>query len=138
MEADPSKFDLLRARLEADVERPAVIAITSSTAEDGNAAVAWGLACSLAATGYPTVFIDTTLSAPAITEPVQRLRFDQLATQLSASQETASFAVLTLGDPALQRRTSQRNIVSAFQILRSKFDYVVITADSALSSPFAT
>ncbi len=138
LEMDTSKFDLLRARLEAELERPAVIAITSSTAEDGNEVAAWGLACSLAATGYPAIFIDTSLSAPAITEPAQRLRFDEIASQLNPSQGSAGFAVLTLGDPTLQKRTSQRSIVSAFQILRGKFDYVVINAGSALSSSFAT
>lgn len=134
---DTPDFDLLRARLEAEVERPAVIAITSSTAEDGNDVAAWGLACSLAATGYPTAFIDTRASAPTFPEPAQRLRLDDIVAQLSASREATSFAVLTLADPALQRRTSQRNIASAFDLLRGKFDYIVVAADSALSSPFA-
>ncbi|MGB8203209.1 MAG: hypothetical protein WCE83_00880, partial [Candidatus Baltobacteraceae bacterium] len=75
---DTSKFDLLRARLEGEVERPAVIAITSSTAEDGSDVAAWGLACSLAAAGYPTVFIDTRVATPAAKESPQRLRLDDI------------------------------------------------------------
>ena len=138
IEMDSPKFDLLRARLEAEIERPAVIAITSSIAEDGNEVAAWGLACSLAATGYPTIFMDTSLSAPTMTEPAQRLRLDEIANQLDPSQGSASFAVLTLGDPTLQKRTSQRSIVSSFQVLRTKFDYVIINAGFALSSSFAT
>jgi Mrp family chromosome partitioning ATPase len=135
---DTSPFDLLRARLEAAVERPAVIAITSSTLEDGNDHAAWGLACSLAATGYPTAFVDARVSNSAPDEPTKRLRLDDIVAQLVASHGMASFALLTLGDPALQRSTSQRNIVSAFELLHRKFDYVVISADSPLGSPFAT
>lgn len=136
--ADTSEFDLLRAHVEADVERPAVIAITSSTAHDGGDVAAWALACSLAGTGYPTAFIDARVSVSTAEQPAQRLRLDDIIAQLVASHETPSFAILTLGEPALQRRTSQRNISSAFEILRGKFDYVIISADSALTSPFAT
>ncbi len=137
LERANATFDLLRAQLEVQLQRPAVIAITSSTAEDGKEVAAWALAYSLATSGYPTLFVDTSLAGPSITEPTRRLRLDELAHQLSPSQGHGSFAALTLGDPTLQRTTSQRNITSAFEILRSKFDYVVVNTECGLSSSFA-
>lgn len=137
--AGTGKFDLLRVRLEAEIARPAVIALTSSTSEDGSEVAAQGLANSLAGAGYSTLYIETSLAGRSQSKPAAELELGELA-RLQAVPNPASgvAAVLTLSDATLQRKTSQRGLQTALETLRSKFDYVVINAGYGASASFAT
>jgi Mrp family chromosome partitioning ATPase len=130
-------FDLLRARLEFEIAPPAVIAITSSTAEDGKEIAARGLAYSLATTGYATLLLDTCLASRSPSMPPQKLTFEEAGRQLTPDSGAGTISVLNLGDLLMQKVTNQRHIASALGILRSKFDYVIINTDNGGSTAFA-
>jgi Mrp family chromosome partitioning ATPase len=129
-------FDMLRAKLEFEVAPPAVIAITSSTAEDGKEIVARGLAYSLATAGYATLLLDTCLASRSPSMTPQRLTFEEAGRQLTP-ESGPGIAVLNLGDLLMQKVTSHRHILSALEILRSKFDYVIINTDCGGATAFA-
>jgi Mrp family chromosome partitioning ATPase len=131
-------FDLLRAKVEFELGPPAVLAITSSTAEDGKEVTARGLAYSLAATGYATLYLDTCLTRRGLSlPPPQRLTFEEAGRQLTPDPGAGKLAVLNLGDLLMQRVTNQRHVISALEILRSKFDYVIINTEYGGSTAFA-
>ena len=135
-ESATADFDLLRARVEGDVQRPAVVAITASTAGDGKEMAARGLAYALAEAGYQTLFIDATPSRGSGRSSMQAPTLEEIARRLTIDSGVGNLAVAIVDDPALQRRTSQRNVQSALDMLRSKFDYIVVSAESGTSSPF--
>jgi len=136
--AGTADFDQLRARLEVEVARPAVIAITSSTDGDGKDIATRGLAYSLATAGYSTLLLYTSLGSRGPGKPAPGLTLEDIGRQATPDPGTGNPAVLTLSDPLLQKTTSQRNLRSALEILRSKFDYVVIDAEQAVATSFAT
>ena len=129
------EFDLLRARLEAEVARPAVIAITSSTSEDGKEVAARGLASSLAGTGYPTLYIDTCSTGRNVPMTFMGMSLEEIGRQVSPDP-SGHLTVLTLSDPSLQKTSSRRNIQLALEALRHKFDYIVVSTEHGVSSSF--
>ena len=136
--AGSAKFDLLRARIEVEIGRPAVLAVTSSTAGDGKEITARSLAYSLSYTGYSTLFIDTSLASRSLSKPAEGLALDEIGRQQPTPDAgSGNLAVLTLSAPTLQRTTSQRGMQSALEILRSKFDYVIVSTEYATSTSFA-
>jgi len=56
----------LRARLEAELNRPAVLLVTSATQEDGKSVTAFGLATSFSEAGYRSVLIDANPLRPQL------------------------------------------------------------------------
>ena len=136
--ANPAaNFDLIRARVENDVPRPAVIVITSTTSEDGKEITARGLALSLAETGCKTLFVSASVGHSGPAKTTQMLDAE-IARQLSLLSGAGNVSVLNLSDPGLQQRSGQRSIHSALTLLRDKFDYVVIDAECGAASSFAT
>ena len=137
--ADPSTtFDVLRSRIEVEVERPAVIAITSSAAEDGKEAVAYGLATSLSKSGYITLFIDTSPSSYELSRTSDARSLEEIARLQPIPDISAeNLACLKLSDSALQSRSNYRSMRIAFACLQSKFDFVVISTDYGARSSFA-
>jgi hypothetical protein len=137
--AGSASFDDLRAQLEGGVSRPAVIAIASSTSEDGKEIAARGLAHSLATTGYTTLLINVGLSGRGPAKQSSGLPLDEIVSRISTpSAGSGNLSVLTLSDPALQRTTSQRGVESALAILRRKFEFVVISTEFDASPSFTT
>jgi cellulose biosynthesis protein BcsQ len=130
-------FDLLRVRIETAIRRPSVIVITSLTSRDGMDITAKQLADSLAAAGYNTLFADASLATVGLVKATEGLTFDEVA-RLSSTSVSDHPVVLMLNDPSLQRRTSARSVVAALETLRAKFDYVLISAEYSLATPFAT
>jgi hypothetical protein len=136
--AGSPNFDDLRARLEGEIARPAVIAVASSTSEDGKDIAGRGLAHSLAIAGYSTLLVDTRIANRGQVKFPQGLGLDEIVAQLSTpSAERGSLASLALSDPSIQRTTSQRVMGTALAILRQKFEYVVINTEFG-SSPTLT
>jgi len=136
--AGTAAFDQLRARLEVEVVRPAVIGITSSTAGDGKDIAARGLAYSLATAGYSTLLVYTSLTSLGSSKPPPGLTLEDIGRQVAPDPGTGNPAVLTLSDLLLQKTTSQRNLRSALEMLRSKFEYVVLDVEQGVSTSFAT
>jgi Mrp family chromosome partitioning ATPase len=138
METADGTFDLLRAKVEGDVPNPAIIAVTSSTHEDGRDVVARELASSLAATGYSTMLILAGDSKSGAPKTADTLPLDEIGRRELASASTSKLALVSIGD-AVQRSTNQRHIKDAFELFREKFDYVVISAGfESQANPFAS
>jgi Mrp family chromosome partitioning ATPase len=130
-------FDLLRAKVESQVERPAVIAITAPTAHDGKETAVQGLTDSLVTAGYATLLLDTRLAGRSVAKPAQRLTFEEVGRRLIPDCGVAKLMVLNLGDVYMQKSASQRDIQAGLEILRTRFDYVVINLDFGASKAFA-
>lgn len=132
-------FDVLRGRIEVEVVRPAVIAITSSTAEDGREIATRALAESLASTGYLTLWIETSLSGSGLYEPAAGLGLEDIGHLIARSEPAVgSISMLNLGNRELQNTTSQMAMESTLENFRSKFHYVVISTEFASAPQFAS
>jgi hypothetical protein len=132
-------FDILRGRIEVEVVRPAVIALTSSTAEDGREIATRALAESLARTGYLTLWIETSINSGGLYEPAAGLGLEEIGHLIARSEPTVgSIAMLNLGNRALQNTTSQMAMESMLENFRSKFHYVVISTEFAAAPQFAS
>jgi cellulose biosynthesis protein BcsQ len=136
-----ARFDALRARLEVDLVRPAVVAITASSETDGKEIAARGLAFSLATAGYRTLLIDTSpthrgRSRIAPDTPLEEIVRQQASTQ--AASGSGIPAVLVLSDAYLQRTVSQRSLQSALATLRDAYDFVIFNTEFNIASPFTT
>jgi len=130
-------LDLLRARVELAVASPAVIAVTSATTGDGREIAAQGLAYSLSMAGYSTLFIDTALVSRTLTALPRGLGIEAIGRQQVPSDPgNGRLAVLTQNDVTLQQTTSLRGMRAAVEILRSKFDYVVVSTEFGMSTAF--
>ncbi len=131
-------FDLLRVRIESEVGRPGIVAVTASTAQDGGLIAARGLATSLATIGYNTLFVNTSLAADAPSSFPAGLSFEEIGRLQGATDpEPGEAAVLALGDVTLQRKTSHRGAEAALDVLRSRNDYVVISTGPGAAPAFA-
>jgi Mrp family chromosome partitioning ATPase len=129
---------MLRFRLEQQVSPPAVIAFTSATADDGKELIARGLSYSYALTGYSTLFIDTALANRTLAEPPRGLTITEIGREQSATDtESGKLSALSLNDLTLHRRTSLRSMKAALEILRSKFDVIVISTEGEVANAFA-
>lgn len=130
-------LDLLHASVEKAVAAPAVIGVTSATSADGREIAAQGLAYSLSMAGYSTVFSDTALANRTLAVLPRGLGIEEIGRQqLPSDPGNGRLAVLTLNDITLQQTTSLRGTKAALEILRSKFDYVVISTEFGLSTAF--
>jgi hypothetical protein len=136
-EAEILGLDLLRVRVELAAAFPAVIAVTSATTEDGREIAARGLAYSLSLAGYSTLFIDTALASRTLAALPRGLAIEEIGRQQSAPDPgSGRLALLTLNDVTLQQTTSLRGMKAAVEILRSKFDYVVVSTEFGISTGF--
>jgi Mrp family chromosome partitioning ATPase len=136
--AGSANFDLLRVRIEGEVARPAVIALASSTAEDGREIVSRALASSLATAGYSTLLVETSLTSRGKSKPNPGLTLEEIGClQATPAPRPGIVAALTLSDLTLQRTTGQRSLESALETLRSKFDYIVFSTGYGAASSFA-
>jgi Mrp family chromosome partitioning ATPase len=131
------EFDLLRSLLETELSRPAIVAITSSSADDGKELASRGLATSLATAGYMTLLIDATPIAHP-TSKASTTSFEEAARRVVPKAESGTLHELSFTNPRTQKTASQRDIQNAFADLRAKFDYIVITTGSGLQTSFAS
>jgi Mrp family chromosome partitioning ATPase len=140
--------DLMRVQLEAGIAFPAVVAITSATAEDGKEHIARRLAYSFAATGYATLLIDATLQSRRLADTPRGLAIAGIGRlHLAPDVESGKLAVLTLTDPTLRRTTSPSDMAAAIEklrdkfeavdILRGRFECVVVSPDAGTSNAFS-
>jgi Mrp family chromosome partitioning ATPase len=132
-----SKVALLRARIEVDVGRPGVIAITSGVPGDGKSVTACGLASSLGTAGYRTLLIDATVAWHGEAQHPHRLTLEETALRTSVNCEVRNLKLLSLSDPGLQQKTSRTSMEDLFALLRERYDYIVVDTNCALDSAFA-
>jgi MinD-like ATPase involved in chromosome partitioning or flagellar assembly len=66
------------------------------------------------------------------------MTFQDLGNQIATEAEPGRLAEVAVSSPYLQKASNQRNIHSAFETLRSKFDYIVIDTEQGVSTSFAT
>ncbi len=124
------RLDLTRARLEAEITTPAVIAVTSATPRDGTSMVATGLAHGLAAVGHHVLLVDGNVEAPTLGDvrPAPRLSaradYDVLSYVRSGTSGTPS--VLALVGPGVAASCSRETAEPTIARLREHFTYTVI------------
>ena len=117
-----SQFEILRARVEASVERPGAIMVTSAVPGDGKSLTAYGLAERLSAAGRRVALIDFA---------GLRVSHDRLRDE---ARPARSFPVLSLGDETLPSAPSPEQIKQFVRDARKWFEYVVIDAKPLLES----
>lgn len=117
-----SQLEILRARVEASVDRPGVVMVTSAVPGDGKSLTAYGLAERLSAAGRRVALIDFA---------GLRASRDFLRDE---SRSVRAFAVLSLGDENTPSAPSPEQVKQFVRNLREKFDYVVIDSKPLLLS----
>jgi Mrp family chromosome partitioning ATPase len=126
------EFRLLRNRIEAEMQAPALLFVTSATAGDGAGFAAHGIAESLSRTHQRTVLItsDPSLAASApgmATRTPQRRRASDKFESSDNRFDSGDFAVVCLS-PERVATISRSRVGEMVQELRSNNDYVVIDA----------
>jgi Mrp family chromosome partitioning ATPase len=117
--------------------RPAVISITSSTPNDGKEVAARELAASLAAAGYSTLLLDTSVPTTSGARRSKSGTLEAEVRKVAADRLAGTSNALNFCDVVMQETTSQRDIQAALSLLRSSYDYTIVVADCEISTSFA-
>ena len=117
-------FSALRVILEARIPNPAVITVGSATAGDGTEFVAFGIADSLAAAGYRTLFLRNASESAASNAGLR------LAEDLHTPRMLGSNGLFTMDaiDERISSSTSREAIGSTLKRLRAEYGYVIVDA----------
>lgn len=126
------EFRLLRNRIEAEIQAPALVFVTSATDGDGAGFAAYGLAESLSKTHQRTVLVtgDPELAAPATVGPIREGRRRRASDRLETDGrqiQGSTFTVVCLS-PERVATISRNHVTDMVQDLRSNNDFVVIDA----------
>ncbi len=128
------RLDVTRARVEAEVAAPGIIAVTSAARGDGKSLVAAGLAYGLAAVGHAVLLVDGNALGPDAGNAGSAPRLDQRPEYDILSYVAAGFkgepARLGLASPGVVASCSVDTVRSTFGRFRDRFAYTVI--DSAV------
>jgi Mrp family chromosome partitioning ATPase len=130
--AVPEEFLMLRVTIEAQIQVPAQVVVTSATPSDGATYVALGLARAFAANGRRTALIDAanTQDAPSASP--------ESATGLRSVELARNLHVMTLGKTALPAGAgSPKAVESLLETVRTHYDVAIIDAGPVLSSSAA-
>lgn len=132
------RLDLTRARLEAELTVPAIVAVTSATPRDGTCMVATGLAHGLAAVGHRVLLVNGNVEAPmlgGVTKPSVRADYDLLSYVVQGT--TGSPSVLTLDAPGAAGACSGETASPTFARFREHFAFTVIETAALPTSGMA-
>jgi hypothetical protein len=125
------EFRLLRNRVEAEVQAPSLLMVTSATSEDGAGFAAHGLAESLSKTHQRTVLVtsDPALSGPAHGDVVAHMRGRRAGDAIVGSERPhgGAFSVVCLSAERIAT-ISRSRVAEMVDELRANNDYVVIDA----------
>ena len=133
------EFRLLRNRIEAEIQSPAVILVTSATQRDGASLTAYGLAESMSNTRQRTALITTASpveqqSFTGTEQPVQRRRAsDRLAGDEAGS---GGLKIVSISHERLTT-ISRANVASLIADLRAEYDFIVIDGGDLPNNSFA-
>jgi Mrp family chromosome partitioning ATPase len=125
------EFRLLRNRVEAEIQAPALLMVTSATEGDGTGFAAYGLAESLSKTHQRTVLVtsDPTLAGPAQTNAHAHTQGRRASDRLAGTTRThgGAFSVVCLSAERIAT-ISRSRVAEMVDELRANNDYVVIDA----------
>lgn len=133
------EFRLLRNRIEAEVEAPAVVFVTSATDGDGVSLTAYGLAESLSKTKQRTVLVTTAAVTPVTTLPLpdtpRRRRASDRLEGVNHPANDGRLAVVSIS-PERVATISRSSVAGLVQELRVDHDYVIIDAGNLPKNSF--
>lgn len=134
------RLDVTRARIEAEVDVPGVIAITSAARGDGKSLVATGLAHGLAGVGHNVLLVDgnadgSNASSIGSAPKLDVLPFDIL--QYVTPGMRGEPARLGLAAPGVVASCSVEAVQATFARLRATFDYTIIDTAVLVESGMA-
>lgn len=119
-------FELVRATLEARLEPPATLLISSALPGDGKTAVAAGLARVLAAAGYRTAAIDANDRRPALAERLGSDDAPPAALDLGAARIIApNLELISIAQPRLLAST-RHDLIAFVARVRERYHFAVI------------
>ena len=132
------QLGVMRARIEAELNAPAALVVTSACIKDGKSLVASSLAVSLSKAGRRVVLVDASDAPPGD-------RWTNSAPKLSALSnfDIASYVVsATAGEPDLlglwsegvADSSSGENVRAALTRLRERYEYIVVDTSPAQRS----
>lgn len=140
LEAFSSTLSLLRARIEAGMERPTVLGVTSARRGDGKSLVSYGLASNLAETSYKALFVDADGGVghdvvAAVPKLAANPEFDIYSYVRSGGRRAPD--MLDLSGPGVAETGSIDVIRAVFDRLRGIYDYTIIDMSMLNSSSLA-
>ena len=134
------RLDVTRARIEAEVDVPGVIAITSAARGDGKSLVATGLAYGLAGVGHSVLLVDGNAdgfnaSGAGSAPKLDVLPFDILQYVTPGVRGEPSRLALTA--PGVVTSCSVEAVQATFARLRSHFEYTIVDTAVLVQSGMA-
>jgi polysaccharide biosynthesis transport protein len=140
------QFDSLRTKLEAALETPAVILVSSACIGDGESALAHGLAATFSASGYRTALIDANHLTPAMAPPTMvedraPASLEQVASSgpraFARSSPDGNFSAISFVEETLRRNASRPTLSRAIKACRESYEVVIFDASPLVESNFA-
>jgi Mrp family chromosome partitioning ATPase len=133
------EFRLLRNRIEAEVNAPAIVLVTSATDVDGAGVTAFGLAESLSKSKQRTALVTTSAATPLSTvsapDAPRRRRANDRLEAVSHADGEGRLSVVSIS-PERLTTISRSGVASLLTELRSDHDYVVIDAGNLPKNSF--
>jgi Mrp family chromosome partitioning ATPase len=135
------EFRFLRTRIEAEVQAPALLFVTSATDRDGACLTAFGLAESLSRSHQRAVLVTTDPAAfPAADSsseptPLRRRASDTLEPVRSAQRGDGTFSVVSIS-PERLTTISRSSVAALMKRLRAENEYVVVDAGDLPTNSF--
>jgi Mrp family chromosome partitioning ATPase len=139
------QFDALRSKIEAAVETPSVILVSSACAGDGKSVTAYGLAASFSASGYRTALIDANHLSPTLGDERGPVSLEQFAgsgpVNFARGSSDGSFGVISLINDSVRRNASRPTLARAVNACRESYEILIIDTaplgDSSLAMMLA-
>jgi Mrp family chromosome partitioning ATPase len=133
------EFRLLRNRIEAEVNAPAIVLVTSATDVDGAGVTAFGLADSLSKSKQRTALVTTSAATPLSTvsapDAPRRRRANDRLEAVSHSDGEGRLSVVSIS-PERLATISRSGVANLLEELRADHDYVVIDAGNLPKNSF--
>ncbi|MBD5654527.1 MAG: hypothetical protein IAI50_05025 [Candidatus Eremiobacteraeota bacterium] len=136
------EFRLLRNKIEAKLEAPAVILVTSATVDDGTALTALSIAESFSASNQRTVLVTSDQSAHLIATAaypggaeMRRRKMDKFgAANRSSADEQLSVVRVS---PENMATISRSSVAALLQRLRDEYAYIIVDGPNLPQNPLA-
>jgi Mrp family chromosome partitioning ATPase len=137
-----SGFTILRTTVEAALEVPLAVTVTSARPGDGKTEIAAGLARAFAAAGYRTIVVDANPASPNVGPSlgIGRLRTPAAlddASALAAIKVTPFLEAASIADFALMDASSAVALRSFMEDLRGRYAVTIWDAGDAFTSSLA-
>jgi Mrp family chromosome partitioning ATPase len=132
------QFQMLRARIESTISMPCALLVTSAGSRDGKSVCAFGLAKSWDDVGYRTALVDINYIRPQLSGVPQPTSLSSFvadgAERYAVRDPETNLVLMSLAKKTIAESASRQTISETLNILRGRYDIVIIDASRMLDS----